>query len=208
MKILSLNGPWSLRNTKENDWHEAQVPGTVYTDLLRDGLIEDPFWRENEHKTFDLMEDDWEYRRAFSLTAEDLKAEAALLRCEGLEIVDRNVRPAPYDRRLEIDVVAYDPPSDTMVFVEVKQHGSHLQEESVLRGITERKRRNLLKAFGAWRSANKWYGSTRFDVVEVFGRPGHGRPEVDHIRSVRLVPYRKHRDETFVGNWFGREYTR
>lgn len=85
MKIISLNGSWSMRCTEESGWHEAQVPGTVYTDLLRDGLIEDPFWRENEHKTFDLMEKDYEYCRSFNLAAEDLRADAVLLRCEGLD---------------------------------------------------------------------------------------------------------------------------
>ena len=86
MKIISLNGSWSMRCTEESGWHEAQVPGTVYTDLLRDGLIEDPFWRENEHKTFDLMEKDYEYCRSFNLAAEDLRADAVLLRCEGAEL--------------------------------------------------------------------------------------------------------------------------
>jgi len=85
MKTIPLNGSWRMRCTEEKEWHEALVPGTVYTDLLRDGLIEDPFWRENERKTFDLMEKDYEYRRSFSLSAEDLTADEAILRCEGLD---------------------------------------------------------------------------------------------------------------------------
>ena len=85
MKTISLNGRWAMRCTEEKEWHEARVPGTVYTDLLRDGLMEDPFWRENELKAFPLMEKDYEYRRSFTLQAEDLKADAALLRCEGLD---------------------------------------------------------------------------------------------------------------------------
>lgn len=117
------------------------------------------------------------------------------LRCEGMEIVERNARPAAYDRRLEIDIVAYEPSTDTMVFVEVKQHGTHLEWEGVLRGITERKRRILKRAFGAWRNANKWFGNCRFDVVEVYGRPGRGRPHIDHVRSVSLQPRRVRRDE-------------
>ena len=85
METISLNGQWAMRCVEEKEWHEARVPGTVYTDLLRDGLIEDPFWRENELKTFPLMEKDYEYRRSFTLKAEDLKADAAILRCEGLD---------------------------------------------------------------------------------------------------------------------------
>ena len=85
MKTLSLNGAWEMRQTEENSWHAARVPGTVYTDLLREGVIEDPFWRENELKTFALMEKDWEYRRSFDLSPEDLEKDAILLRCEGLD---------------------------------------------------------------------------------------------------------------------------
>ena len=85
MKTLSLNGAWEMRHTEESCWHPARVPGSVYTDLLREGEMEDPFWRDNELKTFALMEKDWEYRRSFSLTPEDLEADTVLLRCEGLD---------------------------------------------------------------------------------------------------------------------------
>ena len=30
------------------EWHPAQVPGVVQTDLLRDGLIPDPFYQDND----------------------------------------------------------------------------------------------------------------------------------------------------------------
>ncbi len=85
MKRISLNGRWEMRCAEEQDWREARVPGTVYTDLLRDGAMEDPFWRENEKAAFDLMEKDYEYRRSFTLAAEDLRADEIMLRCEGLD---------------------------------------------------------------------------------------------------------------------------
>ena len=53
---------------------------------------------------------------------EDVAVE--FLRVHGYEIVDRNVRPCSRDRRLEIDVVAYDRMYDVMAFVEVKQHAA------------------------------------------------------------------------------------
>lgn len=39
MNKISLNGKWEMRATDESVWHLAQVPGTVYTDLLRDGSM-------------------------------------------------------------------------------------------------------------------------------------------------------------------------
>jgi len=106
------------------------------------------------------------------------------LRLEGLQIVDRNVRPCR-DQRLEIDIVAYDHESEAMVFVEVKQHAAHDEAESRIRSIDRRKLQLLRTACNAWRRNNRWQGNCRFDVVEVFGTPGL-RPEIDHVRQVNL----------------------
>jgi len=108
------------------------------------------------------------------------------LRLAGMEIVDRNVRPYARDRRLEIDIIAYDPPSDAMVFVEVKQHSRHFAEERRIRSVDREKLHRLRTACNAWRRHNRWDGNYRFDVVEVFGSPGTRAPEVDHIRRVNL----------------------
>lgn len=120
---------------------------------------------------------------------EDVAVET--LRLKGYIIVDRNSRPCPRDRRLEIDVVAYDKEADAMVFVEVKQHAAHSPFESRIRSIDKRKLANLRKACNAWRRGNRWLGAYRFDVVEVFGVPGRGRPEVDHIERVALFGTRE-----------------
>ena len=55
-----LNKNWRMRRTGEPD-QPAVVPGTVYTDLLRNGNMEDPFWRDNEIRALPLMEDDYEF---------------------------------------------------------------------------------------------------------------------------------------------------
>lgn len=115
---------------------------------------------------------------------EDVAAER--LRLEGCEIVERNARPCPWDRRLEVDIIAYDRKADAMVFVEVKQHARHSDFEGRLRSVNRRKRRLLRLACNSWRLRNRWSGNYRFDVIEVFGAPENGRPEVDHIRRVNL----------------------
>lgn len=115
------------------------------------------------------------------------------LRRGGYEIVDRNVRPVADDERLEIDIVAFDRRSDVMVFVEVKQHAERTSYQRRLRSIDKRKRQNLRRACNVWRRVNKWHGNYRFDVIEVYGEPGH-RPLIDHIPHVPLFP----RNERFV----------
>ena len=111
---------------------------------------------------------------------------AEYLRRGGFLIIDRNSRPVKKDRRLEIDLVVWDPTSDTMVFVEVKQHADMSEYYSRLRSIDKRKRRNLQYAFHEWRRVNKWDGAFRFDVIEIYGTPDGGRPVIDHIDHVRL----------------------
>lgn len=108
------------------------------------------------------------------------------LRRNGYVILDRNARPVARDRRLEIDIVAYDSANDTLVFVEVKQHRSFSPYQRRLRSVNSRKLGNVRKAFNAWRFANRWPGGYRFDVIEVYGEPEGGSPIIDHIERVGL----------------------
>ena len=43
-----LNSGWQFRQRDSGTWLPATVPGTVHTDLLANGKIEDPFYRMNE----------------------------------------------------------------------------------------------------------------------------------------------------------------
>ena len=60
MEIIELNQNWKMRCVEDADWQEAEVPGTVYTDLLRNGKMEDPYWKDNEDGACALMEKDYE----------------------------------------------------------------------------------------------------------------------------------------------------
>ena len=108
------------------------------------------------------------------------------LRRHGYEIIDRNSRPVERDERLEIDIVAWDRKKDAMVFVEVKQHASLSPYARRLQSVNKRKRMNLRRACNAWRRTNRWHGAFRFDVIEIYGVPGGGKPVIDHISDVEL----------------------
>jgi len=122
------------------------------------------------------------------------------LRRHGFEIVERNVHPVGNDLRLEIDVVAWERESDTLVFVEVKQHKTMSPYARRLRSVNRKKRENLRRACTVWKCVNGWRGAVRFDVVEVYGVPEGGSPVVDHVRDVHLFG----RSERFV-RWNGDE---
>lgn len=50
MKQLQISlTDWVFRACGEEAWLPATVPGTVHTDLLRNGRIEQPFYGTNEH---------------------------------------------------------------------------------------------------------------------------------------------------------------
>lgn len=64
---LDLCGNWELRQIKGELKIPAKVPGCVHLDLLREGLIEDPYVNENEKALGWIGEADWEYSRVFDL---------------------------------------------------------------------------------------------------------------------------------------------
>ena len=88
MKELSLNGTWTLEvSGGAFPPLPATVPGSVYHDLLNAGLMEDPFYRDNEMAALKLMDNDFLYTRSFRVDPALLEADAVVLRCEGLDTI-------------------------------------------------------------------------------------------------------------------------
>ena len=58
----------------ERDWVPATVPGHVHLDLVRAGVIPDPFFRMQERSCRWVDEADWTYRTTFTVNAERLAA--------------------------------------------------------------------------------------------------------------------------------------
>ncbi|MBQ4514317.1 MAG: glycoside hydrolase family 2 protein [Anaerolineaceae bacterium] len=85
MKFFSLNGKWQLQSDWLDSSIKAEVPGSVYSDLLNTGKIPDPFWRDNEMKVLPLMEHDYSYSRSFTVPNDILTKEHIYLRCYGLD---------------------------------------------------------------------------------------------------------------------------
>lgn len=65
--------------------HSAHVPGSVYADLMADGTMPNPFWRENELDAFERMKKDYVYQRTFTVTEAQLAHAHVELVCEGLD---------------------------------------------------------------------------------------------------------------------------
>ena len=97
----------------------------------------------------------------------------------GLEVLDRNWRC----RYGELDVIAADRPTGTVVFVEVKTRTTD-QFGGVRYAVTPDKVRRLRRLAGLWLASHpdRW-AAVRIDVVGV--RIGRRRdPEITHLRAV------------------------
>jgi beta-mannosidase len=90
-RTIALNDHWEFRQrldvpaATETAWHPAQVPGVVHTDLLRNKLIPDPFFRANEAGLQWIEKANWEYRSNIQVAAETLKHAHVELVFEGLD---------------------------------------------------------------------------------------------------------------------------
>ena len=85
--MITLNGQWKMKQVKEKEWHQGTVPGTVYTDLLTQGLIVDPYVGENEDEVRDLSYNDYLYEREFLISKEVLNNERNFLICKGIDTI-------------------------------------------------------------------------------------------------------------------------
>ncbi len=82
---LSLNGAWQFRQCDSDHWLSAQVPGCNFTDLLANGAISDPFYRDNEDKLQWIEQKDWHYRKYFNVTQALLDSDEVELVFDGLD---------------------------------------------------------------------------------------------------------------------------
>ena len=81
-----LHENWRMRQVGGPE-QPAVVPGTVYTDLLRNGSMEDPFWKDNENQALSLMEEDYEYETHFDAEETLFSQDRILLRFDGLDTI-------------------------------------------------------------------------------------------------------------------------
>lgn len=64
---------------------ETELPCSVYSDLLKHGEIEDPFYRDNEKELLPLSEEDYTYRLCFEADGELLDKPKILLKFDGVD---------------------------------------------------------------------------------------------------------------------------
>jgi putative endonuclease len=88
---------------------------------------------------------------------------ARYLRGLGYIVRERNTRFGKH----EIDIVAYDPAEEMIVFVEVKTRRSHSEQYPIHTAVNQKKRRALRKAIAKWIFRHQYEGPGRIDVISV-----------------------------------------
>lgn len=87
MLKIEIKDNWKMRRADNTVWQDAVVPGTVLTDLLRNGQIDDPYWRDNAEKLLPLLEYDFVYQTEFMCTSDLMKCKDILIRFEGIDTI-------------------------------------------------------------------------------------------------------------------------
>ncbi|MDC0478368.1 glycoside hydrolase family 2 protein [Flavobacteriaceae bacterium] len=84
-ETVEISENWTFKNNVDSFWLEASVPGDVHMDLLKNGLIEDPFYRLNEHDLQWIDKTDWEYKTEFYLSKKDINSHSLSLDFHGID---------------------------------------------------------------------------------------------------------------------------
>jgi beta-mannosidase len=85
MLKIKLTGKWQVKDSKDKYHMDANVPGCIHTDLLNAGLIEDPYYRDNENKLQWISDKKWIYTRDFEVPSDVYKSKRIMLNCQGLD---------------------------------------------------------------------------------------------------------------------------
>ncbi len=94
MRNLNLDGKWTLKPGSPSDEALAKfpkagisgrVPGDAMTDLVKQGIVPDPYYRDNEKLAQWVAEKDWVYTRSFKVPVSLLKEDRVMLQCDGID---------------------------------------------------------------------------------------------------------------------------
>lgn len=80
-----IHNGWTFSQADKDETMPAEVPGVVHTDLLKNKVIGDPFYRDNEEKQQWINEKDWIYETSFNISGSQKAADQLNLVFEGLD---------------------------------------------------------------------------------------------------------------------------
>lgn len=131
MKELSLNGIWKMKGAGYEC--DGTIPGSVYSFLLDKGLMEDPFFRQNELEAQKLLDNEFVFSRSFEF---DGAEHTVILRCEGLDtlcsVFVNGVHVADTDnmhRTYEFDITSLLKKGENEISIECHPADNYIKEK-------------------------------------------------------------------------------
>jgi beta-mannosidase len=82
---IPFGSDWYFRQANKGAWLPAEVPGTVHTDLLHNGKIDDPYFGNNSEKQQWIENEDWEYKFSFEVGANIITKDRIFIDFKGLD---------------------------------------------------------------------------------------------------------------------------
>ncbi|MFM8371972.1 MAG: glycosyl hydrolase 2 galactose-binding domain-containing protein, partial [Bacteroidota bacterium] len=78
---------WGFRQASDStaSWKPAEAPVSIHTALFKNGLIEDPFYRDNEEKLQWIEKEDWEFQTYFDVAPDVLQKKHIELVFSGID---------------------------------------------------------------------------------------------------------------------------
>lgn len=81
----NINKNWQFKQARFNNWYKATVPGVIHTDLIDNGIIDDPYYRLNERAVQWIDKEDWIYETNITGEYEIINKENQRLVFKGLD---------------------------------------------------------------------------------------------------------------------------
>lgn len=85
IKELILDYGWEFKADNDTVWMPTTIPGEVYTGLLANNKIQNPFYGINEKKLQHLEEKNWIYKNEFEANTEILSSSKIVLNLTGID---------------------------------------------------------------------------------------------------------------------------
>lgn len=85
MNKIDLGGTWKFQKAGSTQWSDGTVPGCVHLDLMKNGTISDPFFRDNEQYIQWIGKTGWEYKKTIMVSDTFFNYRHIELVCKGLD---------------------------------------------------------------------------------------------------------------------------
>ena len=83
----NLGGTWKMKALRSGNLYDATVPGSVISTLIDKGTIEDPYYRDNQDKLLEFLNEDYELTRMLQIAGEHLREDEVDLVFYGVDTI-------------------------------------------------------------------------------------------------------------------------